>query len=51
VDVMIVPLDFARKIPGGADAWTPLHANDAIVVLKRTRLPGLVPVERDVGRP
>jgi hypothetical protein len=51
VDVMIVPLDFSKKLPGGADAWTPLHANDAVVVLKRSRLPGLVPIGGDVGRP
>jgi hypothetical protein len=48
---MIVPLDFSRKLPGGADAWTPLHANDAVVILKRTRLPGTVPIGGDIGRP
>ena len=51
VDVMILPREFLRELPGGADAWTPLHANDTVVVLKRVRLPGLVPVGGDIGRP
>lgn len=37
VDVMIVPLGFARPIPGGNEAWRPLHANDEVVVLQRMR--------------
>ena len=51
VDVMIVPREFFREPPGGNAAWTPLHANDAVVVLKRVRLPRLVPVGGDIGRP
>ncbi len=47
VDVMILPLDFSRNLPGGADAWTLLHANDAVVVLRRTRLPGAVTIAPD----
>lgn len=44
VDVMIVPHDFSRKLPGGLDAWTPIHTNDAVAVLKRVRLPWLPPL-------
>jgi hypothetical protein len=51
VDVMIVPRDFSRTLPGASDVWTPLHANDAVVVVKRARLPGSVPIGGDVGRP
>lgn len=44
VDVMIVPHGFSRKLPGGIEAWAPIHANDAVVVLKRVRLPRLPPL-------
>jgi len=37
VDVMIIPLGFARPLPGGSEAWRPLHANDEVVVLQRMR--------------
>ena len=37
VDVMIVPLGFAQPLPGGNEAWRPLHANDEVVVLRRIR--------------
>lgn len=37
VDVMIVPLGFARPLPGGSEAWRPLHANDEVVVIERMR--------------
>jgi hypothetical protein len=40
VDVMIVPLCFARPLPGGNEAWRPLHANDEVVVIARMRREG-----------
>jgi hypothetical protein len=46
VDLLVVPrAGLARDPPLDEHLWEPLHANDALVVLRRVRLPGM-----DAGR-